>query len=115
MRLFAGWLPPFAIIRHAGRRTGREFATPVLAFRTADGLVVGVLYGTASDWVRNLRVAGGAQVKRRGTVRHYRQPRLVDREEGLQLVPAIIRGPFRALGVLKFLRLMAVPRNEPER
>ena len=46
MRLFAGWLPPFAIIRHVGAKDRREFATPVLAFRTVDGLVVGVL-GTA--------------------------------------------------------------------
>ena len=57
MRLAAGWLPPFAIVRHRGRRTGRDYATPVLAFGTEDGLVVAVLYGTSSDWVRN--VLGG--------------------------------------------------------
>src|SRR6266567_4450410 len=50
MRLAAGWLPPFAIIRHRGRVTGRNYATPVLAFGTNDGLVFGVLYGTRSDW-----------------------------------------------------------------
>lgn len=65
MRLVAGWLPPLAIIRHRGRRTGRALATPVTAFGAADGLVVGVLYGGISDWVRNVRVAGDAQVKRR--------------------------------------------------
>jgi deazaflavin-dependent oxidoreductase (nitroreductase family) len=108
VRLVAGWLPPLAIIRHRGRTTGREFATPVLAFGTTDGLVVGVLYGTVSDWVRNLRAAGGAQIQRGGTVRDYRQPRLVGRDEGLQLMPAVFRGPFRALGVRNFLRLSAV-------
>ena len=113
VRLLAGWLPPLAIIRHRGRTTGRCFATPVLAFGTADGLVVGVLYGTVSDWVRNLQAAGGGQVQRGGTVRDYRQPRLVSRDEGLQLVPAVLRGPFRTLGVRSFLRLSAVAADHP--
>jgi len=113
--LVAGWLPPLAIIRHRGRRTGRDFATPVLAFGTPDGLVVGVLYGMASDWVRNVRVAGSAQVQRRGAVREYRQVRLVSRDEGLHLVPVLLRGPFRALGVRDFLELSVMPPRDPPR
>ncbi|HSJ60784.1 MAG TPA: nitroreductase family deazaflavin-dependent oxidoreductase, partial [Jiangellaceae bacterium] len=97
--LVAGWLPPLAIIRHRGRKTGRDFATPVLAFATSEGLVVGVLYGKASDWVSNLLAAGHGQVKRRGIVREYRQPRLVAADEGLRLFPAIARAPYRILGV----------------
>lgn len=62
VRLIAGWLPPLAIVLHCGRTTGRNFATPALAFRTPDGLVVGVLYGTISDWVRNVQASGGVQV-----------------------------------------------------
>lgn len=46
MPKIAGSFGPFAIVRHRGRRTGRTYATPVLAFGTEDGLVVGVLYGT---------------------------------------------------------------------
>jgi len=105
VRLVAGWLPPLAIVLHRGRKTGRSFATPVLAFRTPDGLVVGVLYGTVSDWVRNLQTSGGGQVKRRGSICSYRDPRLVSRNEALKLVPGVLRGPFRALGVRRFLRL----------
>lgn len=108
VRLVAGWLPPLAVIRHRGRMTGRDFATPVLAFSTADGLVIGVLYGAASDWVRNLLAAGSAQVMRSGRVLDYRHPRVVSRDEGLRLVPAIFRGPFRALRVRSFVRLTRV-------
>lgn len=107
MRLVAGRLPPLAIVRHRGRRTGRDFATPVLAFSTSDGLVVGVLYGTRSDWVRNLLATGRAQVKRRGVVRDYEQPTLISRDEGLPLVPGVFRGPFRALRVQDLLLLTA--------
>lgn len=105
VRLIAGQLPPLAIVLHRGRTTGRSFATPVLAFRTPDGLVVAVLYGTVSDWVRNLQASGGGQVKRRGRIHSYRDPRLVSRDEALKLVPGALRVPFRALGVRRFLRL----------
>ncbi len=107
VRRFAGWLPPLAIVLHRGRRTGRAFATPVLAFHTADGLVVGVLYGIESDWVRNVKAAGRAQVRRRGVVRDYQRAQLVSREEGIRLLPAAVGVAFRALKVRGFIRLEA--------
>ena len=87
VRLVAGWLPPLAIIRHRGRITGREFATPVLTFTTPEGLVVGVLYGTTSDWVNNLLVAGHAQVKRRGKVHRVPAAPTRRRERGIKAGP----------------------------
>jgi deazaflavin-dependent oxidoreductase (nitroreductase family) len=112
MRLIAGRLPPFAIVKHRGRTTGRGYATPVLAFGTDDGLVTGVLYGTSSDWVSNALAADQAEVKRLGTAHEYGQPRLVGRDEGLPLLPAIVRGAFRLLGVRAFLRLTLSPPHE---
>jgi deazaflavin-dependent oxidoreductase (nitroreductase family) len=97
----------FAIVRHRGRRTGRAYAAPVLAFGSEDGLVVGVLYGTTSDWVRNVLAGDGADVKWHGQSRAYDQPRLISSEEGLPTVPTVIRGPFRLLGVRNFVRLTA--------
>jgi hypothetical protein len=107
MRKVAGSFGPFAIVRHRGRRTGRDYATPVLAFGTEDGLVAGVLYGTTSDWVRNVVAGDGAEVKWHGQSRAYEQPRLISSEEGLPTVPTVIRGPFRLLGVRNFVRLTA--------
>ncbi len=111
MRLVAGWLPPLAIVQHRGRMTGREYATPVIAFGRSDGLVVGVLYGTGSDWVRNVAAAGRANVQRLGTTREYGSAQLVGPEEGLRLLPAPVRGPLRLLGARNFLRFTASPRN----
>jgi deazaflavin-dependent oxidoreductase (nitroreductase family) len=105
MLRLVGFLGPFSIVRHHGRRTGRDYATPVLAFGTEDGLVVGVVYGTTSDWVNNVLAAGRAKVKRHGESHDYEQPRLVSSDEGLRLIPTIVRGPFRLLGVHHFLRL----------
>lgn len=105
MRRFAGSFGPLTLVRHHGRRTGRAYATPVMSFTTDDGLVIGVVYGTSSDWVHNVLASSRAEVKRRGQTRQYEAARLVERDEGLQLVPPLVRGPFRVLGVHHFIRL----------
>jgi deazaflavin-dependent oxidoreductase (nitroreductase family) len=107
MRKIAGSFGPFAIVRHRGRRTGRDYATPVLAFGTEDGLLVGVLYGTSSDWVRNVLAGDRAEVKWHSQSHAYDQPRLISSEEALPTVAAVIRGPFRLLGVRNFVRFTA--------
>jgi deazaflavin-dependent oxidoreductase (nitroreductase family) len=105
VRLLAGWLPPLAIVRHRGRVTGRGYATPVVAFGAGANLVIGVLYGTSSDWVSNVRAARRAQVTRHGRTRQYEQPRLVGATEVLGLLPATAGGAFRLLRVRYFIRL----------
>ena len=105
VRRLAGSLGPLTLVSHHGRRTGREYATPVMSFTTDDGLVIGVVYGSSSDWVHNVLASSRAEVKRRGQSRQYQGARLVERDEGLQLVPTLVRGPFRVLGVHHFIRL----------
>jgi deazaflavin-dependent oxidoreductase (nitroreductase family) len=55
-----------SIIHHRGRRTGREFATPVGAVRTDDGFVITLPYGTRAHWVRNVLAAGSATLVNEG-------------------------------------------------
>src|SRR5689334_5270100 len=38
-------VPPLALLHHRGRRTGRTYRTPVVAFRSARGFVVPMTYG----------------------------------------------------------------------
>ena len=52
--LFAGGIPPFAVLRHRGRRSGRGDETPLMAFKTDDGFVFALTYGRRVDWVKNL-------------------------------------------------------------
>lgn len=105
IRQFAGSFGPLTLVTHHGRRTGRVFATPVMSFATDDGLVIAVVYGPSSDWVKNVLASPRVEVKRRGQSRQYESARLVERDEGLHLVPAIVRGTFRTLGVRHFVRL----------
>jgi deazaflavin-dependent oxidoreductase (nitroreductase family) len=71
-------LSPVAVVAHRGRRTGRPYRTPVMAFWRAGGLVVALPYGPDRDWVRNVLAAGGATVRIGGRAVETTGPRLVD-------------------------------------
>ena len=108
-RLFAGRVPPFAVVTHRGRVSGRGYATPVWAFATRDGLVFALLYGRVSDWAKNVLAADGASVIRHGKIDEYGQPQLIAGNDGLRLVPAILRPPLRLFRVHDFLLVSASP------
>jgi deazaflavin-dependent oxidoreductase (nitroreductase family) len=74
---YAWLLPPWVVICHRGRRSGRQYRTPVNAYRRGRTLAIVVLYGEESDWVKNV-LAGGAQVVRAGRTYQLRNPRLVE-------------------------------------
>lgn len=75
--VYAWALPPWAVVLHRGRRSGRPYRTPVMAFRAGDELVVALLYGKESDWVRNLRANGGSVVRGGRTYELAGPPRVV--------------------------------------
>jgi deazaflavin-dependent oxidoreductase (nitroreductase family) len=76
--IYAWILPPWAVILHRGRRSGRPYRTPLLAFKRDRTLVIALLYGEESDWLRNLRAAGGGRVVRAGRTYELSAPRVVD-------------------------------------
>ena len=82
--VYAWLLPPWAVILHRGRRSGRPYRTPLLAFRKDRTLIIALLYGEESDWLRNLR-AGGGEVVRMGRTYRLREPRAVDTSVAAEL------------------------------
>lgn len=87
----AGYLPLWSAVDHVGRRSGREYRTPVTAFATSDGVAVLLPYGTDTDWVRNLRAAGSGKVVIDGRSLLVENPRVVPVREALK----VMRGPWR--------------------
>ncbi|MHA3702155.1 nitroreductase family deazaflavin-dependent oxidoreductase [Jatrophihabitans sp. YIM 134969] len=69
--------PGFGLLVHRGRKSGREFRTPVNVFRHGEGWRIALTYGADSDWVKNVLAAGGASVVIRGRTRQLSDPRLV--------------------------------------
>lgn len=82
---YAWLIPPWAVLVHRGRTSGRLYRTPVMARRRGDELHVSVFYGVRSDWVRNLLAAGEGRVVRGGhtypltDIRLQPGPRLIGR------------------------------------
>ncbi|MDM4761972.1 nitroreductase family deazaflavin-dependent oxidoreductase [Galbitalea sp. SE-J8] len=52
----------FSIVRHVGRRSGREFETPIIVAPVADGFVAELTYGPGVNWYRNIVAAGRCEV-----------------------------------------------------
>jgi len=73
---WAGQLRPWIILVHTGRSSGRVYRTPLIAFKRGDLLMIGILYGEQSNWVRNVLAADGAEVIRAGERYRLRNPRV---------------------------------------
>ena len=99
---YAWLVPPWVIICHRGRRTGRLYRTPVNAYRRGSTLAIVVLYGAESDWVRNV-LAGDGQVVRAGRTYELLEPRLVDPR--VDQVPRLARPLGRLTRVVMLARL----------
>lgn len=95
---YAWLLPPWVVICHRGRKSGRLYRTPVNAYKRGSTLAIVVLYGEESDWVQNV-LAGGGQVVRAGRTYELLNPRMV--------APDAAEGVARAVGRLSGKVLLA--------
>ena len=108
-RLWAGWLPPFAIVEHVGRRSGKPYRTPVQAFSTTvdgkPGVAILLTYGPDRDWLKNLTAAGGGRMRRNAETFGITDPRVVSKAEAAAHVtprarPIFSRLPFEQVLLL---------------
>lgn len=104
-------VPPFATVHHHGRRSGRPFATPVMAFREPPStdaprevrVIVALTYGADVDWLKNVEAVGLFGLTRGGHGYVVDDLRRLHGDDGLRLVPAVIRVALRGLRVDEFL------------
>jgi deazaflavin-dependent oxidoreductase (nitroreductase family) len=103
-------IPPLATLHHVGRRSGRRYRTPIMAFGTPRGFVIALTYGPEVQWLRNLEAAPGRLVQAR-RVHELRDPVMLTPDEGAALVPPWTRAALRALHVDDFVELAATERR----
>ena len=101
----AGRVPPFALVEHIGRRSGRRYRTVLWAFPRDAGLVIILTYGPSSDWVQNVLAAGSCRVKWVGRWRQFSSPELIEGPGALGLAPGLVRVPLRLAGIQAVLDL----------
>jgi deazaflavin-dependent oxidoreductase (nitroreductase family) len=100
-------LPGFGVVVHTGRRSRRQYRTPVSVFRRGDRFTIALTYGLNSDWVRNVLAEGGCTLETRGRTLGLSRPRLFH-DEGRHAVPPPVRLVLGLVNVSDFLRLTMV-------
>ena len=94
-----------AVIRHIGRRSGKYYATPVVADRSADGFILPLPYGTGVDWLRNVLAAGRATITVGGKTYDVVEPEIIDAASAApQLSPRRQRA-FQRFGIDSFVKV----------
>jgi deazaflavin-dependent oxidoreductase (nitroreductase family) len=98
-----------AQVRHVGRKSGRQYVTPVGAGRAGGTFVIPLTFGNQSDWSRNVRAAGGCVIRLNGVDYQVSRPELADRAQAAAVVRRafnpVMRAGFRMLGIRQFLLL----------
>jgi deazaflavin-dependent oxidoreductase (nitroreductase family) len=96
--------PGFGAVIHRGRRSGREYRTPVMVFRDGGRYVIALPYGSDSDWVRNTLAAGGCDLLTHGRRIRMVEPAVYTDDERAG-VPALVRQALRLAGANEFMSL----------
>ena len=102
-------MPPLAMIRHVGRTSGRNYSTPVVAFRSSKKFVIPMTYGRDVDWARNVVSAHGCEIEQMGRRFTTSNPRVVDFATAGPELPAAIREAFRIADLPGYLLLDLQP------
>lgn len=93
-----------SVIEHTGRKSGKQYSTPVVADRVGAHLVIPLPYGSQVDWVRNVLSSGAADVVRKGRTYHVVSPELIDSTQALPELPRDRRRTFERVSIEHFLR-----------
>ena len=100
---------PFALLRHVGRKSGKNYENPIMVWRVEDGFVIVLTYGPHVDWLRNL------QASEQGTLRWHKKeyvfqtPVFVDAKTARPALPALIKFVLGLKGTHEYVKLSDRP------
>ncbi|MEU7983353.1 nitroreductase family deazaflavin-dependent oxidoreductase [Streptosporangium canum] len=93
------------VLTHVGRVSGTTYRTPLDAHPVDGGYLFVLVYGSRSDWVRNILASGGARLRVDGREVELAAPRLVGKDEAFQALSDEVPRPPRLLRITEFLRM----------
>ena len=96
------------VLTHVGRVSGKTYRTPLDAHPVDGGYVFILMYGSGSDWVRNVLAAGSARLQLGDEEIDLASPRLITKDEAWQQVPSDTKAPPSFLRVTEYLRMDTV-------
>jgi hypothetical protein len=96
---------PYSVVIHKGRRSGRNYKTPVLASHIDEFIYIPLPYGDHVDWLRNVLAHSGCEIFWKGEEIAASDPVVIEAETALSLLPEGRRILFERFEAQKFLRL----------
>lgn len=108
----ASRLPSFAVIEHKGRKSGRDYRTPVNCWIEGSEAIVALTYGEETDWLRNLEASGCGTLVVRGRHVQFGAPIIKGDDVGATL-PAPVRLMLNLLDVGRFAVLPLLSQDRP--
>jgi deazaflavin-dependent oxidoreductase (nitroreductase family) len=97
-----GWIGPWGLVEHVGRKSGRHYQTPVAMLRAGERIVIPVPFGLGTQWVQNVLAAGGATLHWHGRDVPVTDVRAIQWPE----VRPLVRQPLRTIVRLTRIRDM---------
>ncbi|MFF2549670.1 nitroreductase/quinone reductase family protein [Nocardia sp. NPDC058058] len=94
-----------SVVRHIGRSSGRQYATPVGITEAGQDFLISLPYGTTPDWLENVLAAGTAEVVHEGASYRITAPELVPAASVARYQSRSERWGLRLFGVDQVLRL----------
>jgi len=98
------------VMTHIGRVSGATHRTPLDAMPVDGGYLFILVYGSRSDWVRNVMTAGEATLTIEGADVELTSPVLLDTDEAWKLMPSTPKRPPRIPKIDEYLFMAAANR-----
>lgn len=96
--------PGMGTVIHVGRKSHRQYRTPVMFFRRGDRILIALTYGPKSQWVQNAMADDGFDFETQGRLLHLVHPVIVH-DERRSAMPGFVRLMLGILNVSDFLEL----------
>ncbi len=96
---------PFVLVRHVGRRSGRQYETPIIAIKKAGWFLIELTYGENVDWYRNVKAAGGCVIVWHGQPFTINAITPISTAEGYREFPQPFNVALRLMNRRDFVRL----------
>ncbi|MEV6236066.1 nitroreductase family deazaflavin-dependent oxidoreductase [Lentzea sp. NPDC051838] len=99
----------YPVLTHVGRSSGTTYRTPMDAHPVDGGYLFVLVYGSGSDWVRNVLAAGKATLHVNGEEIELAAPRVVDEAEAFSALADDVKRPPKWIRISEFLRMDLAP------
>ncbi len=105
-----------SLLKHVGRKSGKEHITPLSAYPFGDGFVLALAYGPDVDWCRNIMASGTCTLIWKGQEYALEKPELLPLSKARAAYPLSVWLFVKAGGMKQCLwvhKQSAVPAPEP--